>query len=87
MIMDLNKKYSLDQEHKEMGKDVISVIISYTPISGIIDTAKFFHKWIFKKKGVDRIAHKVRRHNRRFKLKFRNNRIEDMRPYARSGSR
>lgn len=70
--MDINsRKYNLDKEHKEMGKDIISVIISYTPISGIADTAKFIHKWVIKKRGVHRIARSVGKYRRKLRLRGR----------------
>lgn len=56
-----SKKY---KEHEEMGKDIINVLISYTPLSGFMDTAKFVHKWAVKKKGVKRIARHVRKYKK-----------------------
>jgi hypothetical protein len=47
---------AINEEHKEAGKDFINVVISYTPLSGIIDTIRFIHKWLFKKQAGQRIA-------------------------------
>lgn len=70
--MNLNsRKYNLDEEHKEMGKDILSVIISYTPLSGILDTGKFLHKWVIRRRGVHRLARSVGRYRRRLRLKSR----------------
>ena len=40
------KDFKIHDEHKEVGKDLLSVAISYTPLSGIVDTVRFMHKWI-----------------------------------------
>jgi hypothetical protein len=66
-----SKKYNLNKEHEEIGKDIINVLISYTPLSGFMDTAKFVHKWAVKKKGVKRIARHVGKHAK--KISKRNN--------------
>ena len=58
------KKYNINKEHEEIGKDLFNVIISYTPLSGFIDTAKFVHKWTVKKKGVHRLARHVGKYNK-----------------------
>ncbi len=36
------------------------VAISYTPVSGIIDTLHFLHKWIFKRRIVHRTISRVK---------------------------
>lgn len=70
--MEINsRKHNFNDEHKEMGKDLLSVIISYTPISGIADTAKFIYKWIYRKRAVHRIAHSVEKYRRKLRLKNR----------------
>lgn len=63
------KKYNISKEHEEMGKDIINVILSYTPISGILDTTKFIHKWAVKRKGVRRIAKHVKSKYNKNKVK------------------
>lgn len=63
------QKESLGEEHKEFFRDLSNVIISYTPISGVIDTVKFMHKWVVKKDSPRRIVHHIKRKGKRLKLK------------------
>ena len=64
-----SRRLRLHAEHKEVGKDLLSVLISYTPISGIVDTAKFFHKWVYKKNSFNRMARYIDKKNRKLQLK------------------
>jgi hypothetical protein len=58
-------KFNVKYEHREFLNDLKNVVISYTPLSGLFDTAKFLNKWILKKRKV----HKLGRHmNRRFRM-------------------
>lgn len=63
-------KQIIKDEHKELFKDLGNVIISYTPISGVLDTVKFVHKWVVKKNSPGRIASSIRRSQRRMHLKY-----------------
>jgi hypothetical protein len=65
------RKDKFKKEYEEIGKDIINVILSYTPLSGFLDTAKFVHKWGVKKKGVKRIARHVEKHRKRIADKKR----------------
>ena len=66
------KDFTIDSEHKEVGKDILNVIISYTPLSGIFDTAKFAHKWLYRKRSIHRVARFIKRSKRRFRMKYMN---------------
>ena len=59
------RKIHIKHEHREVLNDLKNVVISYTPVSGIIDTAKFLNKWLFKRRKI----HKVSRHlNSRYRM-------------------
>jgi hypothetical protein len=74
MEMDSNKLH-LSPEHKAFFKDLTNVIISYTPVSGVVDTIKFSHKWFGKRKVAHRIASYVKTRNRRNYIKSRSKKI------------
>ncbi|MGD0728644.1 MAG: hypothetical protein ABR981_01045 [Candidatus Micrarchaeaceae archaeon] len=61
-------KFNIKYEHREVLNDVKNVIISYTPLSGIYDTAKFFNKWLFKKKKINKVSNHIGRKYRMFRL-------------------
>jgi hypothetical protein len=54
---------------RELMKDIIKIIISFTPVSGFVDSLKFVHKWFIKRKhSADPIAgagKHVEKHDRR----------------------
>lgn len=62
-------RIKLNDEQKEVGRDVVNVIISYTPLSGIFDTAKFVHKWLYKRRVVQRMSSSIRRWRKRARMK------------------
>jgi hypothetical protein len=68
---EISGKDKFKKEYEEIGKDIINVILSYTPLSGFVDTAKFVHKWGVKKKGVKRIVRQVEKHRKRIANKKR----------------
>ena len=63
------QKLKLGHEHKEVLNDLKNVIISYTPISGFIDTAKFLNKWLFRRRVAHRIGRKINKKYRMFILR------------------
>jgi hypothetical protein len=67
--------FRLGAEHKEFVKDVTNVVISYTPVSGIIDTIRFGQKWIRKKRMHQRVANYMSRTERKNFIKGRSRRI------------
>ena len=68
-------KLHLNPEHKAFVKDLTNVIVSYTPVSGVVDTVKFSHKWFGKRRVGHRIAKQIKRHNRRSYIKSRGRRV------------
>jgi len=68
-------KLHLNPEHKAFVKDLATVMVSYTPVSGVVDTVKFSHKWFGKRKVGHRIAKQIKRRNRRSYIKGRGRRI------------
>jgi hypothetical protein len=68
-------KLHLASEHVEFVKDVTNVIISYTPVSGIIDTVRFGQKWLRKKRMAHRVARYMAESDRRNFIKSRGRRI------------
>jgi hypothetical protein len=74
--MDMNNnKLHFGAEHREFVKDVTGVIISYTPISGVVDTIRFGQKWLNKKKMPRRFASYVQKNERKSFIKSRSRRI------------
>jgi hypothetical protein len=67
-----SQKQAFGDEHKEFFKDLGNVVISYTPISGVLDTVKFLHKWVVKKKSHHKIAHHIKRSHRKMRMKYFN---------------
>ncbi len=63
------QKQGFGEEHKEFFRDLSNVIISYTPISGVIDTVKFMHKWLVKKDSPHRIVHHIKKKQKKLRLK------------------
>ncbi len=59
----------------EFAVDVAKVIISYTPIVGVVDTIKFGEKWISKKRIHTRIARYMQESDRRNFIKARGRKI------------
>ena len=39
----------MDEEHKELGKDLVNLCLALTPISNLLSIASFANKWIVKK--------------------------------------
>ncbi|MGI0100211.1 MAG: hypothetical protein ACREBH_00590 [Candidatus Micrarchaeaceae archaeon] len=64
-------KHTFRKELKEFFKDLGNVVISYTPVSGFIDTFRFMHKWIVKKDTSRRLVHHIKRHKKKMQLKHR----------------
>ncbi len=62
------KGFKLKYEQREALNDVKNLVISYTPISGFIDTAKFINKWFFRRKVTHRLGRKMNRRYRMFVL-------------------
>ncbi len=62
------KGLKLKYEQREALNDVKNLIISYTPVSGFIDTAKFINKWFFRRRVTRRLGRKVNRRYRMFVL-------------------
>jgi hypothetical protein len=62
-------------EHKEFVMDVGNVIISYTPISGVLATIKFSQKWFSEKKVPHRVARYIHESDRKSFIKTRSRRI------------
>ncbi len=64
----------LNPEHKAFVKDLATVLVSYTPVSGVFDTVKFSHKWFGKRRVGQRMAKRIRKSNRRSYIKARGRR-------------
>jgi hypothetical protein len=78
--MDVNSgNFHLNPEHRAFVKDLTAVIVSYTPVSGVVDTVRFGHKWFGKRKVGHRIAKQIKRRNRRSYIKGRGRRIASKR--------
>ncbi len=74
--MNINSgKLRLNPEQKAFVKDLSTVVISYTPVSGVVDTVKFGHKWFGKRRVGHRIARQIKRQNRRSYIKSRGRRV------------
>ena len=63
-------KFNFRYEHVEFLNDLKNVVISYTPLSGILDTLKFLNKWLLKRKKANRVVSKINRRYRMFRLKM-----------------
>lgn len=57
-------------EHRELVKDLTNVIISYTPVSGILDTARFLDKWLLRRRKAHRFFNGMARRYRMFRLEM-----------------
>lgn len=71
-----NLHLGLSSEHRAFFIDLISVIISYTPVSGVTDTIKFSHKWFGKKRSIRRTIKYIKKVNRKKYIKKRNRKIK-----------
>lgn len=71
-----SRSLRLNSEHVEFAKDVVMVIVNYTPISGVIATYNFGKKWIADKRGAHRFAAYVAKSDRRNFIKARSRRIK-----------
>lgn len=69
-------KLRLGREHKAFLKDLTNVVISYTPLSGLVDTVKFSHKWLGKRKVHSRIHKYMLKRERRNHIKTRGRMIK-----------
>ncbi|MFI5412462.1 MAG: hypothetical protein ACHQX1_01065 [Candidatus Micrarchaeales archaeon] len=67
----------LSAEHRAFIRDLMGVIISYTPVSGITDTIKFSHKWFGKKRSIRRTIKYMKNVNRKTYIKKRNKKIKE----------
>ncbi|MCL5423777.1 MAG: hypothetical protein M1385_01690 [Candidatus Marsarchaeota archaeon] len=65
----------LSSEHKAFVRDLTGVVISYTPISGVIDTVKFSHKWFGHRKLIQRTVRHVKVQMRRNYIKSKSRKI------------
>lgn len=68
-------KLHMSPEHIAFFKDLGAVVVSYTPASGVVDTIKFGHKWLGKRKAGHRIAKYIKKRSRRIYIKSRGKRI------------
>lgn len=85
--MDVNSgRLHLNPEHRAFVKDLTAVIVSYTPVSGVVDTVRFSHKWFGKRKVGHRIAKRIKRRNRRSYIKGRGRRIAGKRRRSAKGA-
>lgn len=72
-----NGRLRLNSEHKEFARDITNVIISYTPVSGIIDTIRFGSKWFHKRKMHSRVSNYLKERERRNHRKAKSRKIRD----------
>ena len=68
-------KLRLTPEHKAFVKDLATVIVSYTPVSGVFDTMKFGHKWFGKRQLGHRIAKQIKKRERKSYIKGKGRKI------------
>ena len=65
----------LSSEHKAFVRDLTGVVISYTPISGVIDTVRFGHKWFGHRKLIQRTIRHMKIQMRRNYIKSKSRKI------------
>jgi hypothetical protein len=63
-----DKKFRLRFVHKEALIDLRDVVISFTPLSGFIDTAKVLNKWLLRRKMLKNLGRGIGRRYRLFVL-------------------